>query len=79
MPDGADAVVMVEHVERSGDLIAVPKAEPGQNFNPRAAECRQGDTLLLPGMRLGFPEIALAASVGLERLPVYPQARRGGD
>jgi molybdopterin molybdotransferase len=71
MPEGADAVVMVEHTRLEDGLVDVPAAEAGQNFNPRGAECRAGDTLLLPGMRLGFPEIALAASVGAGSLPVY--------
>lgn len=71
MPEGADAVVMVEHTRMEGEFVDVPAAEPGQNYNPRGSDCREGDTLLLPGMRLGFPEIALAASVGWTGLPVY--------
>lgn len=72
VPDGADAVVMIEHVQVDGDLVAVgASVEKGANFTPSGAEARVGEPVLRPGMRLGFPEIAMAAAVGCTSLPVY--------
>lgn len=76
LPDGADAVVMVEHTERDGDRVRIGRTQAsGDNFNPRGVEARQGARLLEPGTRLGFSEIALLASVGKERLTVYAKPK----
>jgi len=76
LPTGADAVVMVEHVERSGDRIKVARSlKTGENFNPRGIEARHGSIILSPGRRLGFAEIALLAMVGRECATVYKRPR----
>lgn len=76
IPNGADAVVMVEHVERAGAKIRFERAVPaGQFVNPRGAEARAGQALLAAGKRLGFTDIALLATVGREPVPVYRKPR----
>ncbi|MBM3775026.1 MAG: molybdopterin molybdotransferase MoeA, partial [Acidobacteria bacterium] len=76
LPPGADAVVMVEHVTRSGDRVRIERAAgAGQFINPRGSEARAGERLLEPGRRLGFAEIALAATAGKARLRVYTRPR----
>jgi len=76
LPDGADAVVMVEHTERTGDRVRIDRTQAsGDNFNPRGIEARQSARLLEPGTRLGFTEIALLATVGKERITVYQKPR----
>ena len=81
VPDGADAIFMVEHSEHSsdsGDLIrlAAPRrVEPGENIVARGAEARAGDLLLSPGIRLGAAQIALAAQCGYSRLRVAVRPR----
>ena len=65
VPAGADAVVMIEHTKREGDQVRFERAAvTGQNFVPRGSEARAGQTLLTPGTRLGYAELALAAQVG---------------
>src|ERR1700675_272053 len=55
LPDGADAVIMVEHTERSGERVRIARtAKPGDNFTPRGAEARSGDAVLQPGARIGY-------------------------
>jgi molybdopterin molybdotransferase len=72
MPQGADAVVMIEHVRREGNRIATERAiSPGEAVNPRGGEVREGAVLLSGGKRLGFAEIAMLAAVGRVRLRVY--------
>ena len=76
LPEGADAVVMVEHTEREGNRIRVGRAlKSGENFNAQGLEARQGDSVLHAGQRLGFAEIALLAMVGRECAAVYRKPR----
>lgn len=76
LPDGADAVVMVEHTEREGNRVRVARpVKPGENFNPRGVEARNGEPVLRPGRRLGFAEIAVLAMVGQECVSVYRRPR----
>lgn len=65
VPTGSDAVVMLEHTQRDGDTIRFERpAQSGQNVVPRGSEAAPGQTILRPGMRLGYAELALAAQVG---------------
>jgi molybdopterin molybdotransferase len=69
VPVGADAVVMVEHTNRDGDLVRFERAaQAGQNIVPRGSEAAVDQTILTPGMRLGYAELALAAQVGAVQL-----------
>ncbi len=76
VPSGADAVVMIEHTKRDGDEVRFERATvTGQNFVPRGSEARAGQTLLTPGMRLGYAELALAAQVGAADLKCAQKPR----
>jgi molybdopterin molybdotransferase len=69
VPSGADAVVMIEHTQRDADTVRFDRAaQPGQNIVPRGSEAGAGQTILSPGMRLGYAELALAAQVGASAL-----------
>jgi molybdopterin molybdotransferase len=76
MPDGADAVVMVEHTlftEKSAEVRR--RVSVGDNFVPRGAEARAGDVLLQRGQRLDHASIAIAASVGKSDVKVFRKPR----
>ena len=76
VPRGADAVVMIEYVRREGARVIVDQsAAPGQFINPQASEAHAGEILLGPGKRLDFTDIAMLASAGHERVPVYAAPR----
>ena len=76
VPDGADAVVMVEHTSRSGDRVKITRSiGRGENIVPAGAEARRGERLLSPGTRIGYAEVALTASVGRSRVLVYSKPR----
>ena len=76
VPAGADAVVMIEHTTRQGDLVRFERAvEPGQNIVPRGSEAAAAQSILTPGMRLGYAELALAAQVGGVRLECAQRPR----
>lgn len=72
LPDGADSVVMIEHVTVNGDRVSVPRTlAAGENVSPRGCEARVDEALLDPGRRLGFAEIALLATVGRAQVSVF--------
>jgi molybdopterin molybdotransferase len=69
VPAGADAVVMIEHTQRDAGMVRFERAaQPGQNIVPRGSEAKADQTILTPGMRLGYAELALAAQVGAREL-----------
>jgi molybdopterin molybdotransferase len=76
VPDGADAIVMVEFTSRAGNRVEVQRTiNPGDNVVPVGAEGKKGDVMLAPGVRLDSAAIALAAAVGRSRLVVYSRPR----
>ena len=78
IPAGADAVVMVEHVETaSGSVRLLPprSASAGDNIVPQGAQARAGDELLAPGAAITFAQFALAAECGAPVLEVFRPPR----
>jgi len=78
IPAGADAVIMLEHVEAAGGsvrLLPPRTATPGDNIVARGAQARAGDEMLSSGTAIHFAQIALAASCGYATLPVYARPR----
>lgn len=78
LPGGADAVVMVEHVEQSGEtirLVGERHTGAGDNIVPRGGEARTGDVVLAAGTIIGGAEIALAAACGCSALTVHRRPR----
>jgi molybdopterin molybdotransferase len=74
LPAGADAVVMVEHVDRAASSIklAIGRSwKPGENVVPRGAEARADERVLTTGTVIGAAEIAVAAACGKAELPVF--------
>ena len=80
MPDGADAVVMVERTsERGGDgerSVAVETAvTPGENVMLAGADVAAGERALGPGTRLTAREVGLLSALGVESVPVRARPR----
>jgi len=76
LPEGADAVVMVEYARREGERIVIERpAAAGEFVHPRGAEARAGDRLLAAGQRLDYARVALAAMIGRTAVRVYPRPR----
>lgn len=72
VPEGADAIVMVEDSDGSqqGEVHLLGVAEPGQHIRRRGEDIRAGTTLLEAGTRLGPAGLGHAASQGVARLVV---------
>jgi len=78
IPAGADVVIMQEQVELNGDSMRFDiRPESGSNIRLAGNDIRSGDTILQKGCRLRPQDIGLAASVGLESLPVFEKIRVG--
>ena len=72
VPEDADAVVMVEHVERAGTQLRIDRAaEAGQFINEQGAEARQGSILITKGTPLDASHIATLAMVGRTSITVF--------
>jgi molybdopterin molybdotransferase len=76
IPEGADAVVMQEMCEADGDAVLIKHAPAAGEWVRRAGEdIRSGSVILPAGTRLRPQHLGLAASVGLETLPVLRKLR----
>jgi len=76
VPANADAVAMIEYTSREGHFVRFERnAQAGQNIVARGSEAAAGETILMPGMRLGFAELALAAQVGAVQLQCAQRPR----
>ena len=76
IPDGSDAIVMVENTSGWGESFELKKVpEPGNNIRAAGQDTRKGDVILRAGTEIGAPEVALAATQGYGTLPVYRRPR----
>ncbi len=76
VPEGADAVVLQEDAERSGDHVTVKEAPRlSRHIRPAGLDFRSGDVLLQEGLPLDSRHIALAAAMGHGTLPVRRRPR----
>jgi molybdopterin molybdotransferase len=76
LPEGADAVVMVEDTVLEGDVVGVPAGiSPGANFHRPGSDLRRGEVALRAGHPLGPAELGLAAAMGFATLAVHRRPR----
>jgi putative molybdopterin biosynthesis protein len=71
LPDGADAVVMVEDTETAdGDVLVRSSVTPGEHVMPAGADVAAGERALGPGTRLTAREVGLLSALGVDEVPV---------
>ena len=74
MPQGADTVVIREDVRIDGDSVVMPAGvRPCANVRRAGEDAQPGDPVLAAGVRLNAVQVSLAASLGIEWLPVSAQ------
>ena len=74
MPDGADAVVMVEETERaagSDEIRVFTPVYPRQHVGRRGADIKKGQVVLEPGDVLNPSRVGALAAIGALELDVY--------
>ncbi|MDR0877221.1 MAG: hypothetical protein LBN21_04150 [Treponema sp.] len=77
IPDGADAVVMVEYTEKAGDnsTAVYQSAAVGSNIAEAGEDLRNGEIFLHRGACIRFQEIGALAAAGITTIPVYAPLR----
>ncbi|AFC99040.1 Molybdopterin biosynthesis enzyme MoeA-2 [Methanocella conradii HZ254] len=76
IPEGADAVVMLEYTEAAGDGVEVlAQVSPGQNIGLKGEDVRKGDIVFREGRLLKPSDVGLLASMGLTEVAVYAKPR----
>ncbi|MEM3086202.1 MAG: molybdopterin-binding protein [Halobacteria archaeon] len=72
MPEGADAVVMVEDTEAEGEAVSVYSAlHPGANVSPAGEDIRKGTRVLAAGTLLDPSRVGVLAALGVAEAEVY--------
>lgn len=72
LPEGANAVVMIEDTERENDLLQVYVAvTSNENVMKKGSDIRIGETVLNAGQVLGASEIGVLAALGLTKAKAF--------
>lgn len=72
VPEGADAVVMVEHTRSEGGRVTLLRAAPeSDNIVPKGSEAAAGAKILAQGRMLSAADLAVMASIGAAQPRVF--------
>ncbi len=80
MPDGADAVVMVEHTTRldDGGRVAIgTEVPPGEAVRVAGDDLRAGDAVFAPGEVISPGHLGVLAGIGVTEVLAHPRLRVG--
>ncbi len=76
LPEGSDAVVIVEDTERRGDEVFIYKpVYPGANVSQPDADIKEGQKVLAKGEILNPPKIGVLAALGMKKIKVYEKPK----
>lgn len=71
LPQGSDAVVMLEDTSRAADWVEVRKSvQVGENVLRQGEEMARGERVLEAGQYLDYRSIGILATLGVESIPV---------
>jgi molybdopterin molybdotransferase len=77
MPDGADAVVMVERTRVDGDRVDVEAAKPGEHVRRAGGDVEVGDLVFERGALLSPAHLGVLASLDIQDVSCHPRPRVG--
>lgn len=77
MPDGADAVVMVERTRTDGDRVDVEVAALGEHIRRAGGDVEPGDVVFQPGTLLTPAHLGVLASLDVHDLLCHPRPSVG--
>lgn len=79
MPEGADAVLRVEHTEEllAGKIKYICDQPPMEDFSPHGEDLKEGDIIATRGSLLTPQLIAILATVGVTKPKVYQKIKVG--
>jgi len=76
VPEGSDAVVMVEFTKLDGDHVEIQKpAYPSANISPVGEDIKTGDTVIETGEMLTPAKVGALAALNMETIRVYAKPR----
>jgi len=76
IPEGADAVVMLEDTKLARDRVDVwSQVTPGENVSKKGEDVRKGDVATMVGTRLKPQHLGLIAALGISKVKVYDKPR----
>lgn len=76
LPDGADAVEMLENVRRlNGEIEIWTAVTPGENVSKKGEDVARGEIAVKAGTRLRPPHLGLIASLGVAEVEVYEKPK----
>ena len=78
VPEGANVVVPQEHTQDSGGAIALTQSiEAMQHIRRKGEDIAEGGLVLAAGQRLGAPQLAMLASIGIATVTVFQPLKVG--
>ena len=78
MPEGADAVVMVERTKAEGDQVAIyAAASAGDHVRPAGGDLEVGQRVFEPGTQLTPAHLGVLASLDVAEVTCHPRPRVG--
>jgi molybdenum cofactor synthesis domain-containing protein len=78
IPDGADAVVMVERTTAEGDTVAITvEASLGEHLRDAGGDIQAGQRVFEAGTLLTPAHLGVLASIDLQEIVVHPRPRVG--
>jgi molybdopterin molybdotransferase len=77
MPEGADAVVMVERTRTDGDTVVVEVAKPGEHVRLAGGDVDAGDLVFERGTLLTPAHLGVLASLDVSEVLCHPRPRVG--
>jgi molybdenum cofactor synthesis domain-containing protein len=76
IPQGSDAVVMVEHTKLDDTHVEIHQpAYPGANISPEGEDIRKGDVVVKTGELLTSSKVGALAALGMESVKVYAKPK----
>ena len=76
LPQGADAVVMVEYTRRKGGYVEVFRSvTPGENVFYTASDVMMGETVIYKGSQITPQVMGVLAALGITHVKVYRKPR----
>lgn len=72
LPDGADAVIMLEYCEQIGEeILCYRPVAPGENLLVVGEDAKEGSYILNKGCEIRAQEIAYLAALGFQKINVF--------
>lgn len=77
IPEGADAVIMIEHAEKLDDstLMVYRPLSVGENIIFKGDDIKEGEEIIKKGKKLSPQDIGVLAALGVSKVNVYKKPR----